>query len=90
MKRGRSSFFEPFVTEGGPLRGRPARDHRRTLDGIFWIARTGAPWRDLPEKSGEPEAPGQALRRQPKSLSGILCVGFGYHPLCRDTEPFAE
>jgi transposase len=44
------AFFEPFVTESGPLRGRPPRDHRRTLDAIFWIVRTGAPWRDLPEE----------------------------------------
>ncbi len=25
----------------GTLRGRPPRDHRRILDAIFWIARTG-------------------------------------------------
>jgi hypothetical protein len=29
------SFFEPFVTEAGPPRGRPLQDHRRVLDGIF-------------------------------------------------------
>jgi len=23
------------------------------MDGIFWIARTGAPWRDLPEEFGK-------------------------------------
>ncbi len=46
------SFFEPFVTEMGALRGRPPLDHRRTLDAVFWIARTGAPWRDLPEELG--------------------------------------
>ncbi len=45
-------FFEPFVTETGALSGRPPRDHRRTLDAVFWIARTGAPWRDLPEELG--------------------------------------
>lgn len=27
-------------------------DHRLVLDGIFWFARTGAPWRDLPEEFG--------------------------------------
>ena len=37
-------------TGGG--RGRPWNDHRRTLDAIFWIQRTGAPWRDLPECCG--------------------------------------
>jgi transposase len=45
-------FFEPFVTETGVLSGRPPRAHRRTLDAVFWIARTGAPWRDLPEELG--------------------------------------
>lgn len=46
------AFFAPFVIESGLLRGRRPRDHRRTLDAIFWIARTGAPWRDLPEELG--------------------------------------
>lgn len=44
--------FAPFLTENRARGGRPPRDHRRTLDGIFWIARTGAPWRDLPEEFG--------------------------------------
>ena len=29
---------------------RAPADHRRTLNAVFWIARTGAPWRDLPEE----------------------------------------
>ena len=40
-------FFEPFVVEKGPRRGRRPRDHRLVLDGVFWIARTGTAWRDL-------------------------------------------
>jgi transposase len=32
--------------------GRPARDRRTLLNGIFWILCTGAPWRDLPERFG--------------------------------------
>ena len=47
------AFFEPFVIERGPKRGRPPADHRRVLDAIFWVARTGAPWRDLPEEAGK-------------------------------------
>ncbi len=37
-----------------PARGRgPKRkDDRRVLNGIFYILRTGAPWRDLPERYG--------------------------------------
>lgn len=46
------AIFAPFVIETGAFRGRPPRDHRRTLGAIFWIARTGAPWRDLPEELG--------------------------------------
>lgn len=57
------AFFEPFVTETGPLRGRPPRSHRRTLDGIFWIARTGAPWRDLPEELGNWNSVHRQFRR---------------------------
>src|SRR5256886_15760084 len=35
-----------------PKPGRPAADHRRILNGILWLLRTGAPWRDLPERYG--------------------------------------
>ena len=38
-------FFPP---EHSGKAGRPWASHRKTLDGIFWILRTGAPWRDLP------------------------------------------
>lgn len=27
-------------------------DDRRVLNGIFWVLRSGAPWRDLPECDG--------------------------------------
>jgi transposase len=33
-------------------RGIPRVDDRRVLDGIFWVLRSGAPWRDLPEICG--------------------------------------
>jgi hypothetical protein len=33
-------------------RGVPRVDDRRVLNGIFWILRSGAPWRDLPEAFG--------------------------------------
>jgi transposase len=32
--------------------GRPPRDPRQVLNGVLWILRTGAPWRDLPEYYG--------------------------------------
>ena len=33
-------------------RGVPRVDDRRVLNGIFWVLRSGAPWRDLPERYG--------------------------------------
>ena len=42
----------PLLPPQKPKTGRPAEDHRRILDGIRWIKRTGAPWRDLPERYG--------------------------------------
>ncbi len=32
--------------------GHPYRSHRQVLNGMFWILRTGAPWRDLPTRYG--------------------------------------
>jgi len=32
--------------------GRPILDMRGTLEGIAWRFRTGAPWRDIPERFG--------------------------------------
>jgi transposase len=32
--------------------GRPPKDDRLVLDALLWLARTGAPWRDLPERFG--------------------------------------
>jgi transposase len=33
-------------------RGVPRVNDRRVLNGIFWVLRSGAPWRDLPENYG--------------------------------------
>ena len=33
--------------------GRTARDNRGFINAVLWIAKTGAPWRDLPERFGE-------------------------------------
>jgi transposase len=44
------SVIEPIL----PMdrRGPKPRNNRRVLNGIFWVLRTGAPWRDLPERYG--------------------------------------
>ncbi len=33
--------------------GRPAADNRLFINAVFWILRTGAPWRDLPPDYGD-------------------------------------
>jgi transposase len=35
-----------------PKTGHPAKDHRLVLNGILWVLRTGAPWRDAPPEYG--------------------------------------
>src|SRR5512135_2301152 len=32
--------------------GKVAKDNRLFLDAVLWIAKTGAPWRDLPDRFG--------------------------------------
>lgn len=48
------SVIEPLLPgrAGKTTRGRPRKDDRRVLNGIFFILRTGASWRDLPERYG--------------------------------------
>lgn len=43
----------PFLPpqQGGV--GRPPSDHRPFVNGMLWVLRTGAPWRDLPEECGK-------------------------------------
>ncbi len=36
-----------------PAVGRPGEDRRRLVNGIIWRAKTGVPWRDLPERYGK-------------------------------------
>jgi len=42
--------IEPLLPN--KTRGVPRVDDRRVLNGIFWVLRSGAPWRDLPERYG--------------------------------------
>src|SRR5690349_17730240 len=44
--------LEPLLPPRRPRTGRPTEDHRRLVNGIVWVLRTGAPWRDLPERYG--------------------------------------
>lgn len=44
--------LQPLLPHPSAKGGRPANDHRTTINGILWILRTGAPWRDLPDRYG--------------------------------------
>ena len=44
------SVIEPLLpTKRGGVK---PKKNRKVIDGIFWVLRTGAPWRDLPERYG--------------------------------------
>ena len=44
--------LRPLLPPQKPHRGRPNVDHRRIINGILWLDRTGAPWRDMPKDYG--------------------------------------
>ncbi len=44
-------ILNPLLPNRGE-RGPPILDKRRTVNGILWVLRTGAPWRDMPERYG--------------------------------------
>lgn len=56
------AVIEPLLPEPAKARGR-WRDHRQVINGILWKLRTGAPWRDLPERYGPWKTCHERLRR---------------------------
>src|SRR6516165_9374936 len=44
--------IEPLLPGKAGDPGRTAQDNRSFVNAVMWIARTGAPWRDLPERFG--------------------------------------
>jgi transposase len=47
------SRLEPIILQSvckKDSRGRKPRDPREVLNGILWVLRTGAPWKDLPDR----------------------------------------
>ena|SRR6266540_6096746 len=45
------AVIAPVLPANG-RRGQQWKDHRPVINGILWKLRTGAPWRDLPERYG--------------------------------------
>lgn len=54
--------IEPLLP-AGRKRGGQWRDHRQVINAILWKIRTGAPWRDLPERYGSWKTAHERLRR---------------------------
>ena len=46
-------LLEPLLPPERGRKSRPAFDNRQIVNGILWRIRTGAPWRDLPEKQAK-------------------------------------
>lgn len=44
------SRLEPLLPK--QKTGRPPKDNRNFIDSVYWILRTGSPWRDMPEIYG--------------------------------------
>ena len=63
------TFHERFILGVRAPNGRKPANHRLVLDGIFWIARTGSPWRDLPDEFGKWSSVYRQFRRW--TLSGL-------------------
>ena len=55
--------LEPLLPGKPADPGRTGFDQRKTVEGILWIARTGAPWRDLPLYFGKGNTGHRRFRR---------------------------
>lgn len=45
--------LKPLLPPEKPKTGRRNKPHRKVINGILWILRTGAPWDDLPKRYGK-------------------------------------
>ena len=52
-KKNTSHPLGPVDFKESLLQGLHGRDNRMFVEGVFWIVRTGSPWRDLPETFGD-------------------------------------
>ena len=65
------SLMEPHCLGKKSDPGRTGGDGRLFLEGVFWIARTGAQWRDLPGEFGK------WMSSVKQTIRGIVCSADG-------------
>ncbi len=67
-------------------RGRPPRDAHEVLNRILWVLRTGAPWKDLPERYPSYQTCHRRFQQwsRDKILERVL------HALAKDLHAFPE
>jgi transposase len=64
--------------------GRTAADNRLFVEAVMWVAKTGAPWRDLPPECGKWSCIHKRLTRWAKN--GVWQMIFNTLAVCADTE----
>jgi transposase len=80
------SRIEPLLPPATRTGGRDAKPHRRMVEAMVWVLRTGAPWRDLPPAYG----PWQSVytRWSRWSASGVMASLLAALSRERDGESF--
>jgi transposase len=58
--------IEPLIPGKKGDKGRPGEDNRLFVDGVLWLVRAGAPWRDLPGEFGKWNSVFRRFRRWAK------------------------
>ncbi len=64
------TLLEPNLPGQRGQWGGIAQDNRRFINGVFWVIRTGAPWRDLPPDYGKWGTIHQRFIRWPEQYLG--------------------
>ena len=68
------ALLEPYLPKMGSQGGHPWNDHRPILNGLFWKLRSGAPWRDIPERYGPWSTSMIAIERGARRATLPVCL----------------